>query len=143
MESQQLEFQKEILALKENFYKDSMATPATLEQELLIAEILREDLYDIADYLDNYIDTGNFIIPQTNVINLYNKYQKKITDDVVKYSKQKQILINQFMEDLREILIAYNDIDGFLKQYYINQIFRIHVFNLGNVLPGEEYDEGI
>jgi hypothetical protein len=141
--SEQLEFQKEVLALKEDFYKDSMATPAALEQELLVAEILREDLYDIADYLDDYIDTGDLHFPSTNVINVYNQHEKKITDEIVKYSKQKQILINQFMNDLREILIAYLNIDGFLKKYYINQIFRVYVFNLNNILPGENNDEGI
>ena len=141
--SEQLEFQKEVLALKEDFYRESMATPAALEQELLIAEILREDLYDIADYLDDYIDTGDFRVPATNVINIFNKYQKKITGDVIKYSKQKQLLINQFMEDARAILISYTNIDEFLKKYYINQIFRIYVFNLGNVLPGEDGGEGI
>jgi hypothetical protein len=143
MESQQLEFQKELLVLKEDFYRDSMATPGALEQELLVAEILREDLYDIADYLDNYIDTGDFRFPPTNVINVYNGHQKKINDAVLKYSKQKQLLINQFMEDVREILIAYKDIDEFLKKYYINQIFRVYVFNLGNILPGEDVDEGL
>lgn len=143
LHSQQLEFQNEILAIKENFYKNSMATPPNLEQELLVAEILREDLYDIADYLDNYIDTGDFRVPVANVINVYNKHEKKITEDVLKYSRQKQQLINEFMEDLREILIAYKDIDEFLKKYYINQIFRIYVFNLGNILPGETNDEGI
>ena len=141
--SEQLEFQKEVLALKEDFYRESMATPAALEQELLIAEILREDLYDIADYLDDYIDTGDFRVPATNVINIFNKYQKKITGDVIKYSKQKQLLINQFMEDARAILISYTNIDEFLKKYYINQIFSIYVFNLGNVLPGEDGGEGI
>lgn len=141
--SEQLNFQQELLAVKEDFYRDSMATPTALEQDLLIAEILREDLYDIADYLDNYIDTGDFRFPPTNVINVYNDHKKKITDDVVKYSRQKQQLINQFMEDARDILMTYRDIDEFLKKYYINQIFRVYVFNLSVTLPGEETDEGV
>jgi hypothetical protein len=133
MNSEQLEFQRELLDLKEDFYRDSMATPGALQQELLVAEILRQDLYDIADYLDNYIDTGDFRFPATNVINVYNNYEKKITDEVIKYSRQKQLLINQFVEDAREILISYKDIDEFLKKYYINQIFRVYVFNLDNM----------
>jgi hypothetical protein len=139
--SEQLDFQKELLAIKEDFYRDSMATPETLEQELVIAEILHEDFYDIANYLDNYIDLGDFRFPPTNVINIYNLHQKKITPDVIKYSKQKQLLINQFMEDARNILIAYKDIDAFLKKYYIDQIFRIYVFNLDNIFSNELNDE--
>jgi hypothetical protein len=141
--SQQLDFQKELFALKEEFYKDSMETPASLEQELLIAEILREDLCDIANYLDRYIDTGDFGFPSANVIDIYNQNKKKITEDVIKYSRQKQLLINQFMEDARNIMNAYNEIDDFLKKYYINQIFRIYIFNLYSNLPGENSSGGI
>jgi hypothetical protein len=140
---QQMELQKELFSLKEEFYRNSMTTPASLEQELLIAEILREDLYDIATNLDKYIDTGDFRFPHTNVINVYNHNKKKITDDVIKYSRQKQQLINQMMEDARDILNAYADVGDFLKKYYINQIFRIYVFNLSNDLPGENGEEGM
>ena len=140
---QQMEFQKELFSLKEEFYRNSMATPASLEQELLITEILRDDLYDIAVYLDNYIDTGDFRYPHTNVINVYNDNKKKITDDVIKYARQKQQLINQMMDDARDILNAYGETGDFLKKYYINQIFRIYVFNLDNNLPGEYIQEGI
>lgn len=133
-----LQFQNELFSLKEDFYKESMATPSSLKQELLVTEILREDLYDIADYLDNYIDNGDVRFPPTNVINVYNQNGETITEDVIKYSRQKQMLINQFMEDLRYVLNAYKEIDDFLKKYYINQIFRVHVFNL-EALPGN-YD---
>ena len=143
LNSQQHGFQTELLNLKEDFYRNSMATPPSLEQELLVAEILREDLYDIANYLDTYIDTGDFRFPHTNVIEIYNQNNKNITEDVIKYAKQKQQLINQFMEDIRDVLISYDAIDGFLKKYYINQIFRVYVFNLNGTLPGENTDEGV
>ncbi len=127
---QTLQFQNELYVLKEEFYKESMDTPASLQQELLITDILREDLYSIADCLDNYIDNDKLVIPSTNVINLFAENGKKITDDVIKYSRQKQLLVKQFMNDVCEILDAYKEIDGFLKKYYVNQIFRIHIFNL-------------
>ena len=128
--SQAHQFQNELYSLKEEFYKESMLTPQSLEQELLIAEILRRDLYDIADSLDNYIENSELIIHSTNVISVFKENERKITDDIIKYSRKKQSLINEFMEYASEIMNQYKEIDEFLKKYYVNQIFRIYIFNL-------------
>ncbi len=128
--SQARQFQNELYSLKEEFYKESMITPPSLQQEFIVAEILRRDLYDIADSLDNYIENSDLIIPSTNVINVFKENERKITDDVIKYSRKKQLLINEFIEYVREIMNNYKEIDEFLKKYYVNQIFRIYIFNL-------------
>jgi hypothetical protein len=134
-DEQQLHFQADLYSLKEEFYKESMQTPKELEQELLITEVLKEDLDKIASTLELYINIGDFRFPYTSVIDVFNAHNKSITSQVVEYSKKKQQLINLFMEEVRDILNIYKDIPNYLKKYYINQIFRIYVFNL-------EHNEG-
>ncbi len=136
-----INFQSQLFDLKEDFYKASMDTPLSLQQELLIMEILREDLYDIADALDVYIDTKKIIYPIANVINVYKDHSKNLTNDVEKYSKEKQTLINEFMENLRD-LIENDGAEDELKKYYVDQVFRVYVFNL-ETIPGAYNDGGI
>jgi len=100
---------------------------------------LREDLYDVADALDVYIDTKKIIYPIANVINVYKDHSKNLTNDVEKYSKEKQTLINEFMENLRD-LIENDGAEDELKKYYVDQVFRVYVFNL-ETIPGA-YNEG-
>jgi hypothetical protein len=130
IDNQQLEYQADLYSLKKDFYKKSMHTPKNLEQEILIMEILKEDLDKIASALELYVIRGDFRFPYTSVIDLFNDNKKKITQEVLEYSKIKQQLINSFMEEARELLNIYKDIPNNIKKYYINQIFRVYVFNL-------------
>jgi hypothetical protein len=136
-DEEQLHFQSDLYSLKQQFYKESMHTPKQLEQELLITEILKDDLAKIASYLELYITTADFRFPYTSVYDVFNLHNKQITPEVIEYSKNKQQLINSFMEEARDILNIYKDIPNYLKKYYINQIFRIYVFNLEYV-DGED-----
>ncbi len=136
-DEEQLHFQADLYSLKQQFYKESMHTPKQLEQELLITEILKDDLAKIASYLELYIATADFRFPYTSVYDVFNLHNKQITPEVIEYSKNKQQLINSFMEEARDILNIYKDIPNYLKKYYINQIFRIYVFNLEYV-DGED-----
>jgi hypothetical protein len=137
-----INFQTKLFNLKEEFYKESMNAPSSLKQELLLMEILREDLYDIADAIDGYIDSKTFKVPLNNTIAVYNQNSKKITEDVQKYSKNKQELISEFMEILRDIIDSDDAIEPEHKKYYVDQAFRIYVFNL-EPLPGAHDGEGI
>ena len=137
-----INFQQQIFDLKEDFYRESMNAPSSLEQELLLMEIVREDLYDVADAFDKYISGNPLEVPSNNTIYVYNAHSKKITEDVAKYSKQKQVLMSEFMDALRDVVDSAEHIDGDCKRYYINQIFRIYVFNM-DPLPGCYCEEGI
>jgi hypothetical protein len=136
--SDAIEFQNKLFEIKEDFYKNAMNAPDSLKQDLKIMDILREDLYDIANSFDHYIDTNDFIIPSTNVLALYKLYSGKNKDDIIQYSKMQQKHINQFIIEVKSAIDSYKNIDEFLKKYYINQVFRIYIFNLN--APPEKVD---
>ena len=129
---EQLEFQKELYHIKEEFYVFSMKTPASLEQELLVTEILKEDLDQAATAIENYINTGNTRYPSGSTISVYTDNNKPVTQAVLDYYKYKQTILRNLIDDVCDLLKIYEFMPKDIKKYYINQVFRLYVFNLDN-----------
>jgi hypothetical protein len=123
-------FETELYDLKEEFYDITMQTPPSLEQEPLIAFILKDDLIKIGEALRIYITKKQISIPTTSVSNIFKKDGKEITEDIYKYASNRQSLIKKMIARAIEIIDNYSMVSDDIKIYYINSIFYKNIWNI-------------
>ena len=124
------DFEQELYDLKQEFYEITMATPPSLEQEPLIAFILKEDLFRIGAALRDYLDGRGILVPPTSVSNVFAEADKQMMDETYKYASDRQSLMKKMIGRAIEIIDKYSDIPKMVVKEYINDIFYKYIWNI-------------
>jgi hypothetical protein len=125
-----VDFEKELYDLKQEFYEVTMSTPPSLEQEPLIAFILKEDLFRIGVALRNYINGHGIVIPLTSVSHVFKEADKSMTDDIYRYASERQSLMKKMMTRATEVIDKYPAVPNMIKKEYVNDIFYKYIWNI-------------
>ena len=137
------QFEEELYNLKKEFHELTMATPYSMEQDPLIAFILKEDLIRIGRALIDYIDGKGISIPATTVMNIYKEAAKPITTDVDKYKSNRQGLIKKMINRAIDIIDSYETFPpAMVKKEIINDIFYKYIWNIAPI-ENDEYPPNV
>ncbi len=124
------DFEKELYDLKQEFYEITMTTPPSLEQEPLIAFVLKEDLFRIGASLLTYLDGHGIVVPPTSVSNVFTEADKPMGDDTYKYASDRQSLMKKMISRAIEVIDKHSDIPKMIVKEYINDIFYKYIWNI-------------